>query len=362
MKSPEPDLQVALFLKEFLEPTHLAIAFLIAGLRGCRLSVYAKRISPSLKPLENVTRSTLVSPASPPSLAGDRYDLVHAIFDGDLAIAAAAAARQARLPFILSFHGGFDVYVKIHHPDYTDQVRRIAQEATAVTVVCHADRKKLGALGIQRRIDVVPVPIDPALLPARAPAEPGRLILMARLVEKKGVDTAIRALQDLPEEFRLTIVGDGPLEPELRRQARALRLDHRIDFTGSLPLAEALQLVSRAEVLLHPGRVARDGNAEGTPQTILWAQAMEVPVLACDTGSLQEIVAHRRTGLLVPPDQPASLARAVLELRADPVLRRRIVDAAKHQITRRHQLSAVSARMSTLYRRHAKPVRKRPGD
>src|SRR3954471_6563787 len=132
-------LRVALFAKRFLEPNHHAILALIAALHTCRFDVYAKNFSLDLKPPNNVVERTVCLPNSPPLLSRDQYDLVHAIFDGDLAFVAAEAARQAGLPFVLSFHGGFDVHVKIYHACYVDGVRRIAREAAAISVVCRAD-------------------------------------------------------------------------------------------------------------------------------------------------------------------------------------------------------------------------------
>jgi len=351
----ESALRVALFAKQFLEPTHHAIAAVLISLGHCLFSVYAKRLTLDCEPPGNVVEYAICSPGSMPVLARGGYDLVHAIFDGDLAIVAATAARRAGLPFVLSFHGGFDTQAKIFQAAYAHDVREIASAATAVTVVCRADEARLHALGVQRRIDVVPVPIDPALVPLRRHVEPGCLIVIARLIEKKGVDTAIETLRQLPEEFRLTIVGDGPLGGGLKAQAQDSKLGDRVEFAGRLSLAETLRLAAGSEALLHLARVARDGNAEGTPQTILWAQAMGLPVVACATGSLGEIVAHRRTGMLVPPDEPTGIARAILELRSNSNLRRHIVAAARRQVRRRHLLSDVSARMLGIYRRLAAP-------
>jgi len=339
---------VALFTKQFLEPTHHAIAAVLGTLEPCRFSVYAKRLTLAGDPLGNVREYALCPLGAMPVLPRGRYDLVHAIFDGDLAIVAAEAARRAELPFVLSFHGGFDMHAKVLRPAYSHATRQIAQAAAAVTVVCGADALRLRALGVERPVEIVPVPVDPARLPPRRRAQPGRLIVIARLVEKKGVDIAIDALRHLPAQFRLTVVGDGPLETDLR--ARAEDLGNRVELAGQLSLEKTLRLAAGSEALLHPARVARDGNAEGTPQAVLWAQALGLPVIAGATGSLREIVADRRTGMLVPPDDPVRLAAAILELREAPSLRRRLVAAARWQVRRRHLLPQVSAQMLRLYR------------
>jgi len=84
-----------------------------------------------------------------------------------------------------------------------------------------------------------------------------------------------------------------------------------------LPLHQVEEHLAGAFALLHPARVGPDGNAEGTPQVVLLAQALGVPVIAGASGNLCDVIEDGRSGLLVRPEDPAALARAVTHLAKD---------------------------------------------
>jgi len=338
-------MRVALFTHHFLEPTHHAIAQVIEGLTHCAFTVYAKRFENHFR-LPNVVDRITYRKGVAPGLSSEFFDVAHAVYDGKTAIRAAMASQEAKLPFVLSYHGGFDVHVKIHDPRYREATRLITEAAAAVTVPCRGDIDRLRAIGVQRSIRVVPVPIDFSRLPVATRIEGRRLVAVSRLVPKKGVDIAISALVRLPT-YELIVVGDGELRSQLEEHARDVGVRERVRFLGLLPLDSVLELLRSAFALVHPARIAPDGNAEGTPQAVLWAQAMGVPVIASRSGSLEEIVEDGRNGRLVPTEDPDGIAIAVKELEHEPLLRdrwRRGVELSHHSIER------VVQNVATIYR------------
>jgi glycosyltransferase involved in cell wall biosynthesis len=340
---------IALFTHRFLEPTHYAIAQVLAGLKEYRFSVFAKHATDSLPlPLPNVVDRHYYRKGSCPQLDCRSFAIAHAIFDGKTALRAADAARLAHLPFVVSFHGGFDIQAKIFDPRYTAWTRGVLAQAAAVTVVCAADLQRLDAIGIQRTVTIVPVPIDCRAVPPRGQYTPHSLIVVARLVPKKGVDIALQTLALLPRPYELTIVGDGHCRPVLEDLAVSLGLCDRVRWLGTCTLEQTLLEMSRAGALLHAARVATDGNAEGNPQTILWAQAMGLPVVTTSTGSIPSIVEDGRTGLLVRPESPPLLARAVRALLEIPNLSQRLTSAAKAQVSK-HDLRIICDAYRAIY-------------
>jgi glycosyltransferase involved in cell wall biosynthesis len=315
-------MRVALFINHFLKPTHHAIAQLIGALPSCAYTVYAKRFEDHFD-LPNVAGRVIYAKGPVPGLAPGAFDLVHAIYDGRSALSAAAAARDAGVPFVLSYHGGFDLHVRIADPRYLEASKDMTEAAAAVTVPARPDLERLRAMDIRRPIEVLPVPVDVSRLPRRSAVDARRLVAVGRLVPKKGIDLAISAMGRLPCDH-LIVVGDGELRAELEAEARRAEVAGRVRFAGLLPIDEALSLVASAFTLVHPARVGPDGNAEGTPQVVLLAQAMGVPVIAARSGNLEEIVEHGVTGLLVPPDDGEGLAAAVARLRRDPALLARL--------------------------------------
>lgn len=135
---------------------------------------------------------------------------------------------------------------------------------------------------------------------------------IARLEPVKGTDVFLRAAALVAAhrpDARFLVVGDGSQRASLETLASQLGLDGRVAFMGVL--APATPVLARLDVVVVPSR------SEGLPMLVLEAMALERPVVASAVGGISEVVADGETGLLVPPDDPRSLAAAVLELLED---------------------------------------------
>lgn len=111
--------------------------------------------------------------------------------------------------------------------------------------------------------------------------------------------------------LKVWIAGEGPLEEELRGEQRALGLEESVKFLGFR--TDVLELLRAADFFCLPS------HSEGLGTSILEAMAAGLPVVATRTGGVPEIVAELRTGILVPPSDPAALSDAMVHLasRAD---------------------------------------------
>jgi colanic acid/amylovoran biosynthesis glycosyltransferase len=93
-----------------------------------------------------------------------------------------------------------------------------------------------------------------------------RLLAVGRFVEKKGFDDLLRALaivkERAPRAVRCTIVGGGPLEPELRQLADSLGLQDVVRFPGLMAIEEIIDLFAETHVLVQPSKTAADGDME----------------------------------------------------------------------------------------------------
>jgi glycosyltransferase involved in cell wall biosynthesis/tRNA A-37 threonylcarbamoyl transferase component Bud32 len=286
-------------------------------------------------------------------------DVIQAIYDGQIAFTAFELSETLNKPFVLSFHGGFDTNAKIWKPHLRELTRTIADRATLVTVVSRMDVERLRQLGVNRTIEILPVSVDFAMLPPLVPSKSRNLLAIGRLVPKKGFDTAIAALSHLPDSFRLRIVGAGPEESMLRALTAKVSVANRVEFTGFLPLRDMLRMMAESCVLLHPARVAEDGNAEGTPQVLLWAQALGIPVVAGDSGSIRDIVEDGISGRIVPPGDSRALAEAVMVLADAGREREQIVARARSMVQERHDLPRVLLHWRSVYKRAASAKRGR---
>jgi glycosyltransferase involved in cell wall biosynthesis len=143
--------------------------------------------------------------------------------------------------------------------------------------------------------------------PDPVPQDARVVLCICRLERQKGVDVAIRALSDV-DDAHLVVLGEGPERPELERLAR--ELDIPVYLPGRVPDVSAW--LRRASLLVHPARW------EGFGLALLEAMLAGLPVVATRVSSIPEIVADGETGLLVPPDDPEALARAINRMLTEP--------------------------------------------
>jgi colanic acid/amylovoran/stewartan biosynthesis glycosyltransferase WcaL/AmsK/CpsK len=130
-----------------------------------------------------------------------------------------------------------------------------------------------------------------------------RIISVARMVEKKGLEFAIRALKlvrdNAPDaEWSYQVLGDGPRRQDLESLATHLQLDDRVAFLGAQPHARALEAIGDADIFLLPSVTASDDDIEGCPVAIMESMAAGLPVIASWHSGIPEVVLHNRTGLL----------------------------------------------------------------
>jgi glycosyltransferase involved in cell wall biosynthesis len=148
--------------------------------------------------------------------------------------------------------------------------------------------------------------------PVDRPAAP-TLLTVARHDRVKGIDVLLDAMALVPAPTSLVLVGDGPEGPALRRRCTELGLDDRVEFRD-VPWGEvrAADLMWAFDGLVLPSRL------EGFPVTIAEGMLAGLPIVATDVGSVREAVEDGVTGWVVPPEDPAALAGAIVELVSDP--------------------------------------------
>ncbi len=148
--------------------------------------------------------------------------------------------------------------------------------------------------------------------PDAVPDDARILLVVSRLTRQKGIDVAVEALSFLPDDVVLVVLGEGPERAALEELARERGVESRVILPGRVP--DVAAWLRRASVYVQPARW------EGFGLAVLEAMVCGLPVVATNVSSLPELVADGETGLLVPPDDPAALARAVERALADPAL------------------------------------------
>ncbi|MGH7786968.1 MAG: glycosyltransferase, partial [Candidatus Binatia bacterium] len=165
---------------------------------------------------------------------------------------------------------------------------------------------------------------------AERPANAVPLILsVARLVEPKGLDVLLRAcrlLADAGRVFRCEIIGGREGRETnhyvlLRRLHRELGLGDVVRFLGPRPFAAVRAKYDEADIYCLPAVPAADGRRDVTPNTIIEAMAMGLPIVSSRSGAIPELIDDGISGLLVEPRDAEGLAGALARLLDDPALR-----------------------------------------
>lgn len=164
--------------------------------------------------------------------------------------------------------------------------------------------------------------------------DPVRLLTVGRAVAKKGIDTLLEALSQLPADLHWcwTHIGGGPLRGDLMQQAKALGLTGHCDFAGALPQADVLKAYRESDLFVLPCRVDETGDRDGLPNVMMEAQSQSLPVLTTPVSAIPELVENGRNGLLVEPDDVAGLAEALGRLISDPTLRHRLGEEGEARV------------------------------
>jgi colanic acid/amylovoran biosynthesis glycosyltransferase len=196
-------------------------------------------------------------------------------------------------------------------------------------------------------IDLRPFPFRGAR--AAAPGTPLRLLSVSRLVEKKGIADAIRALARAAAPYEYVVAGDGPMRAELEALARTAGVAHRVRFVGAQTRAQVAALLRSADVFVAPSVTGADGDIEGIPVSIMEAMAVGLPVISTWHSGIPELVDDGVSGMLVPEHDVAALADR-LGTMADPCVRARMGEAGRAIVEREFEIGALTERLEGHYR------------
>jgi glycosyltransferase involved in cell wall biosynthesis len=164
--------------------------------------------------------------------------------------------------------------------------------------------------------------------------------------EKKALDVLLAAFAEIGDAHRgvrLLLVGDGPLRAQHEAQARALALNGRVEFMGERGRAEVARLLHGCSIFVLPSR------SEPFGVVVTEALACRKAVVATAVGGIPEIIEDGRSGVLVEPDNPGALARALTRMLDDHALRERLADAGYERVLEHFACNRMGAGYERLY-------------
>jgi 1,4-alpha-glucan branching enzyme len=269
-------------------------------------------------------------------------------------LAALWARRLYRLPVRIIAHH--------HHLDrdrWTDQIeRRVAQAVDLIiTGSCFSQQQLAQELGVAaEKVRVVyygvderyqPGPADEAMKRKLNPAGGPILLHVGSLKGRKNLPLLLDAFADIQREFpdaRLVLAGRGPEEATLQNQVKQLGIDQAVLFAGFVSEAEKLAYYRCATLFVSTSLL------EGFGFAVAEAMACGCPVVATKAGSLPEVVADGKAGLLVPINDPVALADAIRIVWRDQRLAQQLAAAGVARVNALFRWENAAKRTWQLYK------------
>jgi len=270
-------------------------------------------------------------------------------------------------PAVTIFHG-YDVSRLVRDRIWVERYRAVARLGMHALCTSHAVRQQLIDIDWPTsQTDVIHLGVDTerfAFVPPseRWPARPRRILMIARLVEMKGVDVALdamRRLRDRGYDIELRIVGDGPERTRIESLMREWRLTN-VSLLGALEHTLTKHELSEAHLYIQPSVTAASGDQEGIPVPLMEAMASGIPVVATRHSGIPELVIDGQTGHLVREGDAEGLAVAIERLMRDRTGADRLAHMARARVEQNFERRRQATRFEAFFRALAENDGRRP--
>ena len=171
------------------------------------------------------------------------------------------------------------------------------------------------------------------------------VLFVGRITDQKGIFHLLEAARALPAGVQVVLCASAPDTPEIEeRLRRAVAGQPNVKWINEMvPVPVVTQLYSHAAVFCCPSVYEPFGLIN------LEAMACETPVVASGVGGILEVVEHGKTGLLVPPAQPAALAEALRRVLGNPDRARDMGKAGRRRVEEKFAWASVAERTEQVY-------------
>ncbi len=252
-------------------------------------------------------------------LQHDRIEHLHNHIGENSATVAMLASVLANIPYSMTIHGP-GIFYAPEHWALGEKIRNAAF-TICISDFCLGQCTIFAPRSAWERLHVVRCSVQDRFLesPSRRfkQEDPPRFVFVGRMCVEKGQRILLEAADRLRKEgrqFRIAMIGDGPLRASLQASAARYELHETVEFLGWLPSERVKDEMLRARAVVLPS------FAEGLPIVLMEALALECPVISTPVAGIPELVEHGRNGWLVPAGAIGPLADAMeqaLDLPAD---------------------------------------------
>ena len=284
--------------------------------------------------------------------AEKNYDIAHAHF-GPVGNRFRFVKQLWSLPFIVTFYGyDFSVIPRTEGPSVYNKLLESADRVIGISDYAASQVAKLCCDA--SKLAVVPLGVRTGDFPfiERKGNGSTKVLTVARLVDKKGLEYSLRAFAQVRQRFpncEYEIVGDGPLRQRLEKLASELGIAEAVHFRGAQESELVRVKMAEAHVFVLPSVTAENGDQEGQGLVLAEAQASGLPVIATDHAALPESIAVGQSGFLVPERDAEALAAKMIEVISAPESWSRMGHLGRKFVESKFDLAALNRKLESLY-------------
>lgn len=268
------------------------------------------------------------------SLKKEKVDCILAEY-GPTACLTLKIIEYLKLPLVVHFHG-FDATNKDVVNEYALRYKKMFDYASAVIAVSNKMKADLIALGCpEKKLVVTPCGPNPNFLKVTPAFINKQFVTVGRFIEIKGPFLTILAFKkvvDVYPQALLVMIGDGQLLNTCKYLARSLHLTNNISFKGVLNPSEIMDVFEESSAFLQHCITLEGGVTEGTPVSVMEAQAAALPVISTYHAGIPDIVIHNATGLLAKEFDIDTMATNMLRILEEDGLAQKLGMAGRKRI------------------------------
>ena len=234
-----------------------------------------------------------------------------------------------KIPYINTIYGE-EVYLSNRY--YTMPIIKLfVNNASKTITISSGSLKACLESGLrEENLEILPFGVDTNFfrpIDVQKDKEIFQILSVGYLIERKGFEYLIKAVKEVLKDYdnvKLKIVGSGPLECQIKKLIKDLKLENNIQILSNVSDEQLLELYNLSDLFVLPSIVDSQGNTEGLGVVLLEAMACGLPVIASNIGGIPDIVNDGETGLLVPEKNFKEISKSIAELIENEDLKKKI--------------------------------------
>ncbi|MDW8296275.1 MAG: glycosyltransferase [Raineya sp.] len=272
-----------------------------------------------------------------------KHQITHLLAEyGVTGVKVMRACQKADVALIVHFHG-FDASNKKVLQEYTSTYQEMFQIAKKIIVVSEDMKTTLMQLNApENKILNIPCGINPDLFSEKQTFKNEKIIIsVGRLTAKKSPMLNIKAFNEVLKVFpeaQFWIVGEGELRREAENLVKELKIEQNVKFWGYQTPEQISELLHKANVFIQHSITDVRGDTEGTPNTILEASCVGLPVVSTFHAGIKQAIEHEKTGFLVAEGDYLQMAEYIIYLLKNPEIAQQMGKSGRAKMLKEYNL------------------------